>query len=161
MGGALQLDPASSLYEFVQQRTYRQEFLGMKVRSVHLGCMADNLLGSSHGVFGCAISSVEIRNPYAIYISLFFVLTGLPVSPSLEVSGRIIKATASEGTEFAFVWTSVFIPANSFAKTEVLRGGLPCRVRMPLYLLRRVLTLAVKMVRTSGEFIFFSILNWW
>ena len=43
----------------------------------------------------------------------------------------------------------------------MLRGGLVCCVRVPLYLLRQVLTLAVKMVRTSSEFILFFILNWW
>ncbi|KIJ97135.1 hypothetical protein K443DRAFT_106107, partial [Laccaria amethystina LaAM-08-1] len=48
-----------------------------------------------------------------------------------------------------------------FSKEEVLRGGLACRVRVPIYLLRRVLSLAMKMVRTSSEFIFVSILNWW
>ena len=43
---------------------------------------------------------------------------------------------------------------------EELRGGSVRRVRVPTYLLRPVLTLVMKLVRTSSEFIFFPILNW-
>ena len=46
------------------------------------------------------------------------------MSPSLEVSGGIIEATVSEGTElehpFSFLQT----------RTELLRGGLACPVRV-------------------------------
>ena len=61
--------------------------------------LLERLLGSSHGVFSCAVSSVEIRKPCVIYISLIFAWIGLPLSPLLEVSDRIIEATASGGTQ--------------------------------------------------------------
>lgn len=118
----------------------------MKVPHVHLGRSADNLLGS--GFFQVLWPrSVQRRNQKTLcHLRLsLFVLTGFPVSPSLEVSGGIIKATVSEGTElehlFSFLQT----------RTELLRGGLACPVRVLIYLLRKVLTLAVK----DGETLLF------
>ena len=34
------------------------------------------------------------------------------------MSDRIVEAKASECAEFAFVWTSIFIPANSISRME-------------------------------------------
>jgi hypothetical protein len=49
-----------------------------------------------------------------------------------------------------------FHTCNSFPKTEGSSAG---RIQVPIYLLRRVLTLAMKLVRISSEFIFFPIPN--
>ena len=66
-------------------------FLELKV-PIHPGRRpsADNLLGSGHGRFGCAVSNRSPRNQKTVcdlYVS-FFVLTALPVWRSHEVSGR-------------------------------------------------------------------------
>ena len=65
MSGSSQLDSASSLYEFEQQLTSLKSFLEMKVRSVHPGrrSLDHNLLGGSHGVFGCALPRLSTQYP--------------------------------------------------------------------------------------------------
>ena len=67
------------------------------------GALACNCLGNNV----VSTLSTTIRKPSAIYISFVHVLTILLVSLFHEVSGQIVveQATASEGTEFAFVWT--------------------------------------------------------
>ena len=73
MGGALWLDCASSLSEFVPQQTSPKNFLEMKY-TLDTGASADNLLGSSYGRFGCAVSSLCPRNQKTVCdldVSLF------------------------------------------------------------------------------------------
>jgi len=82
------------------------------VNSLDAEASADNLLGSTHGRFSCAASTLstsvaEIRITYATYLFLFFVFITLPPSPLLAVdtqTGRFIveQATVSEGANFAF-----------------------------------------------------------
>ncbi|EDR06937.1 uncharacterized protein LACBIDRAFT_328311 [Laccaria bicolor S238N-H82] len=76
MGGALQSDSAFSPSKFVKQR----RIPGNEASS------ADKFLGSLYGRFSWVTSAPNTRKPYAIYMSP---LTALPVSPSLEVSGRL------------------------------------------------------------------------
>ena len=98
--------PCTSLYS---SEHLVKNFLEMKVRCVQLGRRADNLLGSSVATLAveCQTFPASKSEPYAIYVFPFFVLTGLPVSPSLEVSGRISrlhheKAQSSPSFEHPF-----------------------------------------------------------
>jgi len=71
----------------------------------------------------------------------------------------------SYGIEFAFVWISVLIPANSFPRMEVLCSSSVGCVQTLIYLLRRVVTcmLGGKLCtpwftwQSTSEFILFSI----
>ena len=58
----------------------------------------------------------------------------------------------------AFVSTPVFIPVNSFQGWRCCAEPYPIVFKCHISL-RRVLVLAVRLVRTSSEFIFFPILN--
>ena len=69
------------------------------------GASAENLSGGSYGRFSCAVSSVSPQHQKTVrilYVSLYGLDSPSSVT-SLEMSGQIIEATASEGTEFSFV----------------------------------------------------------
>jgi hypothetical protein len=67
---------------------------------MHLGRTAVNLLGSSIASLAAKCQTFpasKSENPMRS-TALSFVSTGFPVSPSLELSGRIIEVTASESS---------------------------------------------------------------
>ena len=69
------------------------------------GASAENPLGDSHGRFSYAVSSVSPQHQKTLrvlYVSLYRLDSPSSVT-SLEMSGQIIEATASEGTEFSLV----------------------------------------------------------
>ena len=100
--------------------------------SLDLASSADNHLGSLHGKFGCVTSCISPQYQKTVCEStcLLFCLAALPLA-------------GSAGTEFALARTSMVIAANSYPKTEVLRGGSLRCVQVAIYVLCRPLSFVV------------------
>ncbi|KIJ99882.1 hypothetical protein K443DRAFT_8080 [Laccaria amethystina LaAM-08-1] len=81
---------------------------------------------------------------FTVELRIFPVRVRTAANVSQEFLGD--EAFDRHRTEFAFI----FIPANSFPMTEVHRGGLAGRVRVPTYLLHRVLTLTLTTAYAAG-----------